>query len=55
MSVLKKFKNLKSKGKFIIFVEKLSREKILTIFSKIKEVSAIYKTTNEVTVFIRNL
>ena len=56
MGVLRNcFESSKSKDKFVIFALKLTLRKILTIVSKIIEVSAIYKIAGDVTVYVSYL
>ena len=51
----KNFWKPKSKGKFVIFLQKIALEGIMTLVSKVREVSPIFQTTVEVVVFARNL
>ena len=48
------FGSRKSKDKFVIFAQKLATREILTLVSKVSELSAIFETTVDV-VFVRNI
>ena len=51
----KKIEIPKSKGKSVIFAQKLAPGEILILVSKVREVSTISETTGEVVVFVRNI